>query len=195
MKRRFVPVCCLFTVTFALAAEDHAVKLPFRASLHADCSLGRDPDRFWVTVDRASAAHTRITFNPERPSKTTPSFVFVVPGVLAGFGTLGTDLELSFDNPGPITRVYSEVDGKVQQIFECTSRFGAEDVPIGTVYGGALVCPQGEEMVGRLWLPTIAKIYLRGEKGFELAAEVPYNQLFQTLSEINIRETQKLSAR
>jgi hypothetical protein len=142
-------------------------------------------------VDRISATHTQIVFSLRQGNK--PATSFVVPGVLAGFRYLGVDLVLTFENPGPTTRAYSEVDGKVRQIFECASRFGAGAVPIATMYGGALVCYQGEEMVGRLWLPTVARIYLRGEKSFDLAAEVPYRSFFQTLEELYNRETHKLS--
>jgi hypothetical protein len=48
-------------------------------------------------------------------------------------------------------------------------------------------------MVGRLWLPHVAKIYLRGEKSYDLAAEVPYQSFFQALGEMHDRETRKLS--
>lgn len=191
MKKGIAATCCLLVLSFAATAEDRPVKPPFRASLHADCALGENPDHFWVTVDRTSATHTRIVFSPRDGNK--PATSFVVPGVLVGFETPVNDLVLYFGNSGPTTRAYSVVDGKILQIFECTSRFGAEAVPIRTMYGGALVCYQGEQMVGRLWLPTVAKIYLRGEKGFDLATEVPYRSLFQTLGKIYNRETHKLS--
>ena len=192
MRRLVVTVCCLFVAALLMAGQDQPVKPPFRASLHADCWLGPGPTRFSVAIDRASATHTRIVFEPE--GRTVPATSFMVPGVLDGFETLHDDLVLTFENPGPTTRAYSEVDGKVQQIFECTSRFGGQVLPIDTGYGGALVCFQGEQMAGRLWLPTVARIYLRGEKGFDLAAEVPYRSFFQTLGELHDRETNKLSS-
>jgi hypothetical protein len=191
LKRRIATICCLFVVTLAAAVEDHPVKPPFRVSLHADCWLSPNPAGYSVTIDRASATHTRIVFEPKDGK--TPATSFIVPGVLAGFETLRSDLVLTFEDPGPTTRAYSEVDGKVRQIFECASRFGATSVPIWTTYGGALVCYQGEEMVGRLWLPTVAKIYLRSEKSFDLTAEVPYRSFFQTLREVFNQETHKLS--
>jgi len=191
LKKGIACLGLLLSLWVAATAEDRSLKAPFRASLHADCALGQNPDLFWVTVDRASATHTQIQFKPQ--GRDGPATAFVVPGVVAGFEYLGTDLVLTFENPGLTTRAFSEVDGKVRQIFECASRFGAGAVPIATMYGGALVCYQGEEMVGRLWLPTVARIYLRGEKSFDLAAEVPYRSFFQTLREVFNQETHKLS--
>jgi hypothetical protein len=189
MKNGLAVGCCLFLACLAAAEELHPVSP--RASLHADCDLGPNADHFWVTVDRTSETETQIVFSPRGGRGGATSFV--VHGVLAGFESLATDLVLHFESPGPTTRAYSEVNGKIVQLFECTSRFGAEAVPIGTKYGRALVCYQGEQMVGRLWLPTVAKIYLRGDKGYDLVAQVPYRRFFQTLGEINNRETHKLS--
>ena len=191
MNTRIATLCCIFVAFLAAAAEDRAVRPPFPVSLHADCWLSQNAAGYSVAIDRASATHTRIVFRPKDGIALATSFV--VPGVLAQFQTHRNDLLLTFENPGPTTRAYSEVDGKVRQIFECTSRFGAEAVPIWTEYGGALVCLQGEQMVGSLWLPTVAKIYVRGEKSYELAEEGPYRDLFQTLGRIYNRETHKLS--
>jgi hypothetical protein len=192
LRRLIGTICSTLLLALAIAAEDRSVKPPFRASLHADCALGNNPDSFWVTVDRLSATKTRIVFSARDAKVQTASFT--TAGVLAGFAALRNDLVLTFENPGPTTRAYSEIDGKVKQTFECTSRFGGEALPISTTQGGALVCYQGEKMVGRLWVPTVAKIYLRGEKGFDLVAEVPYSRLFQTLAEISRRQAQKLSS-
>lgn len=190
MKKRIAAGCWLLMLCLAASAQDRPVKPPFRASLHADCALGPSPTGFWVRVDRVSATHTRIVFKSQDAKK--PAATFVVPGILVAFQYMRNDLVLNFE-PGPTTRAYSEIGGKVRQIFECTSRFGAESVPIETMYGATLVCFQGAQMVGRLWLPTVAKIYVRGEKSYDLAAEVPYRSLFQALGEIHNRVTRKLS--
>jgi hypothetical protein len=163
-------------------------KPPFPASLYADFVLG-DGD-YQVHVDRLTASTTRIVFNPYDVKR--PRITFDVPGVLDEFDKMGPDLMLSFVYPGPTTIVYSFIDGRVQQTLECTSRFGADPLP---VYGThAIGCLRGEKMVGNLWVPVTVQIFLRHRKGYELAAEVPFEDLYTKLDEIEKEVLPKVAA-
>jgi hypothetical protein len=108
------------------------------------------------------------------------------------FACRGPDLILSFVYPGPTTRVYSYIDGRVRQTFECTSRFGAIPLPVYAAH--AIGCLQGEKMVGNLWVPLTVQIFLRHRKGYELAAEVPFEDLYTKLAEIEKEVLPKAAA-
>jgi hypothetical protein len=187
MNRWFVlttTACIMFLLPTSFADQ----KPPFPASLYADCYLG-DGD-YRVQLYRVSATMTHIVFKPYDAKR--PRVTLNVEGVLEGFENMGPDLILSFVNPGPTTRVYSEVDGRVQQTLECTSRLGAIPLPIYAVH--AIGCLRGEKMVGNLWVPVTVQIFLRHRKGYELAAEVPFEDLYSKLDEIEKEVLPKVAA-
>jgi hypothetical protein len=184
MKKGSVVGLTLLLLCLAAVGADRPVKPPFRVSLHADCTLGANADNWWVTVDRISATHTRIVFKPVDARK--PVGDFTVPGILVEFQQIDTALVLTF-NPGPTTRAFTDVNGKVQQVFECSSRFGAVAFPLLGARAAprhCLVCLQGEQMVGRFRLPTTAKIYLYTESGYTFGGETPFSELYRKLAEI-----------
>jgi len=153
--------------------------------LHADCTLGPNAENYFVTVDRISATYTRIVFRPGRGKR--PVSDFTVPGVMVDFQEIDSALVLTFENPGPTTRAFAEVKGRVQQVFECTSRFGAAAFPLEGAkqrHRHCLVCLQGEQMVGRNWLPTTARFYLYTESGYSFDGDVPLQELYRKLAEI-----------
>jgi len=148
------------------------------SSLRADCLLGAQD--YHVRLDRVTGVTTRIVFEPDGSKK--PPKVLEVPGVLDTFQYRGFDLILTFVYPGPTTRIYTEVDGEIQQIFECTSRFGGISLPLYP--GRAIGCLQGEKMVGNLWVPLTVQVYLHQKSGYQLAGEVPFDRLYEKLSDI-----------
>jgi len=159
---------------------------PFRASLHADCDLGVEANHWFAAVDRISATHTRLVFTSVDGKK--PASVFTVPGVLENFEEVNTALVLTFGDPGPTTRAFTEVKGRIQQVFECTSRFGALAFPLvegKQTHRHCLACLQGEQMVGRNWEPTVAKLYVYTGTGYALDAEIPFSELYGRLAHID----------
>ena len=182
MTKRTIAVWLLL-LNSAAGGQQSAPPPPFRASLHADCTLGSRAENYFVTVDRISATYTRIVFKPARSKG--PVSEFTVPGVMAEFEENDTALVLTFENPGPTTRAFTLVNGKVRQAFECTSRFGALAFPLfrdNQVHNHCLVCLQGEEMVGHDWLPTTAKFYVYTETGYKFDGEVPFAELYRKLA-------------
>lgn len=143
MKGISPTICSLFVAALAGAAKAQSVKPPFPVSLHANRWLGTNPNPYRARIDGESATYTRLVFEMRHRKAPNVSISFVVPGVLADFKTVHTNLVLTFKNPGPATGAYSEVEGKVRQIFKCNSRLGADSAPVDTPYGGVLVCYQG----------------------------------------------------
>ncbi len=172
-KHLLIVTTCAALLSSPSSAE---VRPPFPVSLYADCTLGGS--FYHVRVFRVTATMTRIVFKPDYTRLRTVTLE--VPGVLSGFQNLGPDLILEFD--GPTTRVYTEVDGTVRETMKCTSRFGA--IPLPILGGRAVGCLRGEKMVGNLWLPLRVQIYLGDKDGYHVAAEVPFEHLYEKLGQI-----------
>ncbi|MGI0134465.1 MAG: hypothetical protein ACREBW_05860 [Candidatus Micrarchaeaceae archaeon] len=136
-----------------------------------------------------SQLESLIVFTPDNGRA---SVTFKQPGTLVSYSLLsGDDLLLTFENPGPDTRVFGEVDGKIKSLLDCTSRFGAAPLPFRARTG--VVCFEGAKWIGSLLVPSRAKIYLRYKIGYKLETECPTNELYRVMQEIDKREIHSFS--
>jgi len=180
MRLTYLPVS-LMCVASLLPKPTGEQQPPFAVSLKADCYLSGTP--YKLLLDRTSPATTRVVFRREDGKR--PPAMFEVAGIMDGFDSMGPDLMLNFVNPGPTTRVYSEVDGNVRQNLECTSRFGGTRL---SVYPGhAIGCFQGEKLVGNVWVPVTVQVYVREENGYRMVREVPFGNIYEELQELQKR--------
>ncbi len=129
----------------------------------------------------------------------THTFTFHLDGVLAGFKNTETDLLLILDYPGPRTLVFSEVNGRVRQIFECISRFGTEALAIPPDRD-AMVCfeGEGERLPNGMLTPETAEVYVKRmtldpkqQTRYEHLVDVPYEKLYQKLYELQAEYTKE----
>ena len=83
---------------------------------------------------------------------------------------------LTFVGPGPASKVFTQIAGKVQQILDCSSRFGAVRSPL--IDPPAIFCYEGALFIGDLILPANVKIYVKGSDGrYSLSETVKYSDL------------------
>jgi hypothetical protein len=112
-------------------------------------------------------------------------FRFDLAGVATEMGLIGGDFTVTLVTPGPTTRVYGEIGGRVQEIFTCTSRFGGTVIESPALQVAA--CFEGERVVGDRFLPERVKLFVRKQSGYAYAGESNFSAMYEEINALQDR--------
>ncbi len=156
--------------------------------LRTKCFLGVRSVEYRVSVRQISSSTSDVMF--ERVDRRQVAQHFNIPGVLDTFDYRGTDLMLTFVSPGPASRVFTELGGKIEQVLKCSSRFGA--VRSSLVVPPAILCFQGQQFSGNLIIPNIVEVYLKVSNGRYLRSKtLGYSEVVERSTSILSQEAKE----
>lgn len=165
-------VLSLLMAHFLAAQERPAI--PFECN----CALGQNGETYHVKLTQQYEPG-RAIIHFTKSGQSSPAKKIQVDGTLDAFQYGGNGLVFEFLYPGPHTLVFSEDNGNIQKVFDCSSSFGV------LFAGKYAVCFAGKRILedGTV-IPETAAIYDGTVHPYKQVSTVPFAMTYVELSKL-----------